>query len=59
MIQEHTKKSLEEFGWKEIFGGHPQNQNLKKEEDDDLEHILIQEHRNKSLVELVRRKTLQ
>jgi len=30
VIQEHTNKSVEEFGWREIFGSHPQNQNVKK-----------------------------
>jgi hypothetical protein len=30
VIQEHTNKSLEDFGCREIFGSHPQNQNLKK-----------------------------
>jgi len=30
VIHEHTNKSLEEFNWKEIFGSHPQDQNLNK-----------------------------
>jgi len=30
VIQEHINKSVEEFDWKEVFGSHPQNQNLKK-----------------------------
>jgi hypothetical protein len=29
VIQEHTNKSLEEFGWREIFGSRPQNQKKK------------------------------
>jgi hypothetical protein len=30
VIQEPTNRSLEELGWREVFGSHPQNQNLKK-----------------------------
>jgi hypothetical protein len=30
VIQEHTNRSLEELGWREIFCSHAQNQNLKK-----------------------------